>query len=306
MDINAPDFVENFKKEDAVVGIVGQGFVGGATRAYFEKHGFKVVAYDKYKPEFGTLDDLVKQADVIFVCVPTPMRQATGECYTGIPESVFEDIDRTARELGRPHDTFVCCLKSTVPAGFTDKLKAKYPHMRITFSPEFLTEKNAVRDMLQANRVVVGGDLDDARVVLHFFMVADKRRVDEGKCILVQTEPAVAEMVKLFGNGLLFTKVLFANEIYQLCKKLGINYDDVRIVTALDPRIGGSHLTVPGHDGYLGAGGHCFPKDMNNLKFTAEQVGLKERMFTTVLQRNSEVREERDWEKMSDRAVTDK
>jgi UDPglucose 6-dehydrogenase len=305
MDINAPDFVETFKKEDAIVGIVGQGFVGGAMKAYFDKHQFKVVAYDKFRPEFGTLEDVVKQAHVIFVCVPTPMRSQTGECFTGIPESVFDDIDRTAREIGRPQDTFVCCLKSTVPPGFTDKMRAKYPNMRITFSPEFLTEKNAIRDMLTATRVVVGGDLDDARVVLHFFLNADRRRVDEGKCVLVQTEAAVAEMAKLFGNGLLFSRVLFANEIFQLCKKMGIEYEDVRVVTALDQRIGGSHLAVPGPDGFLGAGGHCFPKDMSNLKFLAEQLGTGEKMFSAILDRNAEVREEKDWEKMNDRAVTD-
>lgn len=306
MDINATDFAENFKLENATVGLIGQGFVGSAMRAFFERK-VKVVSYDKYKQDPTTgapLDVVINMADIVFICVPTPMRK-TGECFTGIVESVFEDVFRTANEIGRPLHTFVVCLKSTVPPGFTEKMQDKYPDMRIVFSPEFLTEKNSVQDMLQANRVIVGGKFDDARIVLQFFLAVDRRRIDEGKCVLVATTSPAAEMAKLFGNGLLFAKVLFANEVYVLCQAMGINYEEVRVLTALDPRIGAAHTAVPGPDGHLGAGGHCFPKDMYNLKYTAAEFNVPQRMFTAVLERNGEVRNERDWEKMGDRAVTD-
>ena len=305
MDINAPDFVATFKKEDAIVGIVGQGFVGGATKAYFDRHEFPVIAYDKFKSGYSTLEDVVKKAHIIFVCVPTPMR-TTGECYTGIVEDVFADIDRVAKEVGRPGDSFVLCLKSTVPPGTTEGLKYRYPHLRITFSPEFLTEKNAIQDMLQATRILVGGSKEDAAVVLQFFLVADQRRVDENKVMLVQCPANAAEMTKLFTNGLLFTKVLFANEVYKLCESMGILYDDVRWLTCLDKRIGNTHLNVPGPDGFLGAGGHCFPKDMHDLKFLAEEMKTGETLFSAVLARNGQLREEKDWEQMNDRAVTTK
>lgn len=305
MDINALDFQQSFKREDTVVGIVGQGFVGGAMKAYFDKHNFPVVAYDKYKSGYKKLEDVVKSADVIFVCVPTPMRQ-NGECYTGIPEEVFADIDRTAKEIGRPGDSFVLCLKSTVPPGFTDSLREKYPHLRITFSPEFLTEKNAIQDMLQASRVVVGGTYEDAAVVLKYFLEADERRVRENKCRLIACPARTAEMAKLFTNALLFTKVLLCNEVHELCQKMGVSYDEVAVVTAHDPRVGSTHMQVPGHDGFKGAGGHCFPKDMNNLRYLAGIYGTGERLFSAVLARNAEVREELDWEKMNDRAVTSK
>lgn len=305
MDINAPDFAETFDKEKAVVGIIGQGFVGSAMKAYFEHHQMAVQAFDKFKQEFGTLDDVILKSDIIFVCVPTPMRQ-TGECYTGIVESVLDDIEAKAKELARPTNSFVVCIKSTLPPGFTDAQRLKRKNLRLVFSPEFLMEKTATKDMLEANRIVVGGHFDDTRIILHFFLAADKQRVDEGRVVLVHCDAAVAEMSKLFTNGLLFTKVVFANEIYKLCQALGIKYDEVRAVTSFDPRIGSSHTQVPGPDGFLGAGGHCFPKDMHNLAFVAEKRGIKERLFTTVLQRNGEVREEKDWEKMNDRAVTDK
>lgn len=305
IDINALDFNTTFDLKKATVGIIGQGFVGSAIKAYFDKHETRVVAYDKFKPEFGTLDDIIKEAEVVFVCVPTPMRQ-TGECYTGIVQSVLTDISNKAKEIGRPGNTFVVCIKSTLPPGFTKWAKEVWKDLRIVFSPEFLTEKNAVRDMLQANRVVVGGDNDDIKVVLQFFLAADARRVDEGKCLLVGCDPTVAEMVKLYTNGLLFTKVLFSNEVYKMCEGLGIPYEDVRVVSCIDPRIGPSHTIVPGHDGDLGAGGHCFPKDMTNLKFEAAKLGIPEKMFTAVLTRNEEIRKNKDWLEMADRAVTEK
>jgi UDPglucose 6-dehydrogenase len=305
MDINALDFESSFDLKNANVGIVGQGFVGSAMKSYFERK-INCLTYDKYKPESGTtLDEVVSKSDIIFVCVPTPMRH-TGECYTGIVESVLQDIERVAQEIDRPTNTFVVCIKSTVPPGFTARMQEKHSGLRLVFSPEFLTEKNAVGDMLNANRVIVGGTMDDSKVVLRYFLEVDKRRVDEGKCVLVQCSTSAAEMAKLFGNGLLFSKVMFSNEVYVLCQVLGINYEEVRILTSLDPRIGGAHTAVPGPDGFLGAGGHCFPKDMHNLCFTAKQYNVPEKMFSTILARNGEVRQEKDWEKMNDRAVTDK
>ena len=302
MDINSPDFFTSFDIKKATVGIVGQGFVGNAIRSFFERR-VKCLAYDKYKSTGSSLEDVVKASEVIFVCVPTPMRES-GECYTGIVQDVLNDIAKTAREIGRPGDTFVVCVKSTVPPGFTDQMKVSFPMLRLVFSPEFLTEKNSVGDMLNANRVIVGGEMDDTKIVLHFFLEADRKRIEQGKCVLMHCSSRSAEMAKLLGNGLLFSKVVFCNEVYALCQKMGIEYDEVRTLAALDPRIGASHTGVPGHDGFLGAGGHCFPKDLNNLKFLAQQHGVPERMFTAVLQRNGEIREEKDWEKMNDRAVT--
>jgi UDPglucose 6-dehydrogenase len=308
VDINSAEFGRDFNASDATVGIIGQGFVGGAMRAYFDRsvtHAqggkFNIVTYDKYKG--GDIKDVVDRAELIFVCVPTPMRKS-GECHTGIVESVLQDIIDAAELVGRNTNSFVVCVKSTVWPGFIESMRRRHPSLRLTFSPEFLTEKNSVRDMLDSNRVIVGGDLDDAGVVLTFFLTQDSKRVSTGECVLIRVEPTVAEMVKLYTNGILFTKVLFSNEIYQMCQRLGVKYDDVRLVSCVDPRIGSSHTSVPGPDGYLGAGGHCFPKDMHNLKWVAKQMEIPERLFTAVLERNDELREERDWEKMENRAVT--
>lgn len=110
--------------------------------------------------------------------------------------------------------------------------------MRLAFSPEFLTEKNSVQDFKNVNRIFVGGDEDDALIVLKYFHDADPKKVADGKRNLLQCDSTVAEMVKLYANGMLTMKVIFSNEVYLMCQKLGIDFNEVRLLAGLDPRVG--------------------------------------------------------------------
>ena len=112
-------------------------------------------------------------------------------------------------------------------------------------------------------------------------------------------------MVKYFTNCFLATKVSFANEIYQICEKLDIDYDKVVEYAKYDERIGYSHLNVPGPDGDFGFGGHCFPKDLNALINLAvkNELGLDINVLNAALETNNRVRQNRDWEKLKGRAV---
>ncbi len=197
----------------------------------------------------------------------------------------------------------ISVIKSTVPPGFTVTMKERHPKMRIVFSPEFLTEKNSYSDFENASRVILGGDTEDARVIFKFFEPKMCSRVPETP--IAQVDPTVAEMVKLYTNGFLMTKVLFSNEIYKICEKLGVDYKEVAVTSCLDPRIAYSHVMVPGHDGDLGAGGHCFPKDINNLRSIARKLETGERLFTAVIDRNDDLRDDKDWLDMKGRAVVD-
>lgn len=306
IDINATNFYSDFDLTKATVGVVGYGYVGKAVEHFFAKqeNHCRVLIYDKAKPELGTLDQVVKESEVVFVCVPTPMKKS-GECFTGIVGEVISDIRRASEKVERPTDQFVIVIKSTVKPGFTAALQKKNPDLRIVFSPEFLTEKNSIGDFQSTNRILFGGDQEDAGVVSKFFSMVQPKRVESDRLLLLQCDPTVAEMVKLFTNGILMTKVLFANEVYQVCKAMGVDYKEVQVLSTLDHRIGKSHTSVPGHDGQLGAGGHCFPKDINNLRFVAKELGIPEKMFTAVIDRNLELREDKDWERMKDRAVID-
>lgn len=303
IDIKATDFVEKFDIKQGTIGVVGYGYVGKAVENFF-KRACTVLVYDKAMPDQNTLSDVVGKAEVIFVCVPTPMRP-TGECYTGIVEEVINNIREEARKLDRNLDSFIVVIKSTVRPGFTEELQGKNLNMRIVFSPEFLTEKNSLQDFVNTNRVIIGGDEEDALVVFKYFQGTVPERVANDKVLLLQCESTVAEMVKLFTNGILMTKILFSNEVFLMCQKLGVEFEEVRQLSVLDARIGASHTSVPGHDGQLGAGGHCFPKDINNLRFAAWEMGIPERIFSAVIERNEEVREDKDWLKMEGRAVID-
>ena len=110
-------------------------------------------------------------------------------------------------------------------------------------------------------------------------------------------------MVKYFTNCFLATKVSFANEMYQICQGLEIDYDKVIEYAQYDNRIGNSHLEVPGPDGDFGYGGHCFPKDMQALISVAQDLGIPAVMLMAAHFKNSDIRKNRDWENQKGRAV---
>jgi UDPglucose 6-dehydrogenase len=111
-------------------------------------------------------------------------------------------------------------------------------------------------------------------------------------------------MVKYVANTFLATKVSFANEINQICKRSQIDYDDVIKLATLDERLGESHWEVPGPDGHYGFGGSCFPKDVNGLASFASQIGIEPSMLLATWHKNLEVRPEKDWESLIGRAIT--
>jgi UDPglucose 6-dehydrogenase len=254
----------------------------------------------------STLEDVITRSEVICVAVPTPMRK-DGSCYTGFLEEVLQNIAATAKKVERDLDSFVVVIKSTVYPGFTEEMQDRHLPMRIVFSPEFLTEANSVEDFKTTNRIIVGGDHDDALVVCKYFAEADLKMVESGRRLILYTSPTTAELVKLFSNGILATKVIFCNEMYDICEKLGVNYEDVRQLAVLDDRIGAGHTRVPGPlNNMRGYDGSCFPKDINNLRSFAKKIGVAERLFSAVIDRNNDLRPDKGWEDLKDRAVTEK
>jgi UDPglucose 6-dehydrogenase len=111
-------------------------------------------------------------------------------------------------------------------------------------------------------------------------------------------------MVKYLTNNFLSVKVSFANEMYQLCDKLNIDYDKVVEYATMDDRLGKSHWNVPGHDGDFGFGGHCFPKDLAAILNLTEELKTVNNVLCATQETNNNVRKDRDWEKMKGRAVS--
>jgi len=296
------------------IGVIGQGFVGGSLTTVFLERGFNVYTYDKagvYVPGSHwrqgaapwSVEHLVnalsykRASPVVFVCVPTPMRRS-GEADLSIVESVLDELSEASESVDRD---LIAVIKSTVPPGSTERWNEKYAGTKLTvvFSPEFLMEVSALEDMRTQSRIIVGGPRPASTIVKNTF----RRAFPEVK--IIKTSSTIAETVKYFTNSLLATKVSWANEMYQICEGLGIDYDKVVEYGLHDPRLGKTHLSVPGPDGHFGFGGHCFPKDLNALMFLARQLGVKTTVMQGVWDKNAEVRDDRDWERQVGRAVSE-
>ena len=274
------------------VGIVGQGFVGTALNLTFSKH-YKVYTYDKAHADLSThkcVHDLSRACDLIFICVPTPMRK-DGSCDISIVKDVVHESCSTGRQN-------IIAIKSTVPPNTTKYLQDTCLDSQIVFNPEFLLERNAEEDFENTERVILGGPRPATTRLKQFyskiFPNAD----------IIKTDSTVAEMVKYMINSFLAVKVSFANEIYGICESLGIDYDKVLEYALYDPRIGKSHLAVPGPDGHMGFGGSCFPKDINALMHLAQTLCIKSNTITGAWNTNLMARPQKDWEELKGRAVT--
>ena len=269
------------------IGVIGQGYVGTAIKLGFEEH-YNVLTYDKFdlaKSTHSKISDIVEETKVIFVCVPTPMRK-DGTCYTGIVEEVIREINETAKD-------HIVVIKSTVPPGTTNKFNHEFSNVTVIFNPEFLTEENFLDDFKNQNRIILGGSRKGTNKLRQIYSKVFP------KAVIVKTGDKHAEMVKYFTNTFLATKVSFANEMYNICEQIGIDYDKVVEYAIYDERLGKSHWAVPGPDGDFGFGGHCFPKDLSAIINQFDTYGLLE----SVEEVNNQVREDRDWEHMVGRAV---
>jgi UDPglucose 6-dehydrogenase len=237
------------------VGIIGVGMVGGALSRYFQKkEGVELFLYDKGK-NLGSPQE-VNKAEIVFICVPTPYLKGKG-----FDLSYVEDAVQNLR------GEKIVVIKSTVLPGTTEMLQKKYPQHKFLMNPEFLTEETADQDMCYPDRQIIGYTKKSYSVsgdVMQLLPLAPFQR------ILPATE---AEMVKYFGNTWFSTKVIFANEMYDLCQKLGIDYDRMVEAAAADKRIGRTHLNV-WHKGYRGYGGKCLFKDMKAFIQFADQKGV--------------------------------
>jgi UDPglucose 6-dehydrogenase len=274
------------------IGIIGYGIVGKATAHSFNSIENTILFYDKFKKSdrLGTtvlhsepIEKVVKTSEFIFVCLPTP--------YKGdrIDLSILdENIEQMVPYL---EDTDkITIIKSTVIPGTTRGYSKKYPKCHFCFNPEFLREASYIEDALNPDRIIIGADNDKIRL-----RVADLYRNHFPKTPMFLTDPTTAELVKYYSNAFLATKVILANEIYDLCQVLGVSYDEVKKMVAADPRIGPSHMDVTSLRGF---GGKCLPKDLIALRGLFKDLGIDSTLLDAVWEKNLRIRKKRDWEEI--------
>jgi len=237
------------------IGIVGVGVVGGALADFYRTFGYDLKTFD-VRPELNTNTmEEVNGQDIIFICVPTPYH-LDGRGF---------DISYVRDALCHVRADKLVCIKSTIVPGSTEMLQKEFPHLRLMYIPEFLIAAKAIECTFHPDRTIVGYTRKSENEVGRILM---KLPSAPHEAAMPATE---AELIKYFGNTFLAMKVVYAEQMYDLCQALGADYS--RVISMVDSRIGDTHLCV-GADGYRGYGGTCFPKDTRALIQRARELGI--------------------------------
>ncbi|HWB91250.1 MAG TPA: UDP-glucose/GDP-mannose dehydrogenase family protein [Puia sp.] len=288
------------------IAVIGTGYVGLVTGTCFAETGNDVVCVDIdagkvqklsngqitiYEPgleklflrnlkeerlRFTTkLEDGIREAQIIFLALPTP----PGEDGSADLKYILGVADHLGKIL---KDYKVIVDKSTVPVGTAEKVHAAVAknykgEFDVVSNPEFLREGVAVDDFMKPDRVVIGTSSDRARKVMNDLY---SPYVRQGNPIIFMDERS-AELTKYAANSFLATKITFMNEIAQLCERLGADVDMVRRGIGSDERIGKRFL-FPG----IGYGGSCFPKDVQALVKSSQEVSYDFRILDAVMDVN--------------------
>lgn len=285
----------------AQIAILGTGYVGLCTAAGFSKIGHRVLCFDVVKSKIESLrmgkipifedgleeivsdglskgnltfhlelPEVIKDADFIFICVPTP-QDKNGAADLSFVLEATKNVSPLLKKEAK------LVVKSTVPLGASEKIieKINRPDVHYVSNPEFLREGTAIWDFFNPDRIVVGAKNPEAAKA-----VADL--YSQPEVPVISTTSSSAELIKYASNSFLAIKLSFINEIASICENTGADIADVAQGIGLDTRIGSKFLN-PGP----GWGGSCFPKDTRALLSASQEVGAPSELVTAAVSSNN-------------------
>ena len=213
---------------------------------------------EKLNLDFKHLDEFdAKNFDAILISTPTDFNEASEYFDT-------TSVEKTIANSLAQNPEISIVIKSTIPIGFTEKMRNKYASSKIYFSPEFLREGKALHDNLYPDRIVFGGSGEFAD---SFVKILQKCSRNNCAAVMVTDAPSEAECVKLFSNTYIAMRVAFFNEIDSFCMSKNLNTRAIINGIGLDSRIG-NHYNNPS----FGFGGYCLPKDSKQAKAELSRI----------------------------------
>ena len=285
------------------ISVIGCGYVGLVSGFCFADSGHKVTCIDNsdkkiellkdnkvpiYEPGLKELlfknvensnlsfelniNESIRESEIVLIAVGTP----TGE--NGDADLTF--VHQCAREISEfisPNTQII--MKSTVPVGTCDEVEdiikenCLHSEFSVISNPEFLREGNAINDFINPDRIVIGTDDQTSReIMINLY----KNIINEDKILF--TSRRSSELIKYASNSMLAMRIIFINEIADLCEKIGTNVTDIAKGIGLDKRIG-PHFLEPGP----GFGGSCFPKDARALIESGKKYGAPQTLLESVI-----------------------
>jgi UDPglucose 6-dehydrogenase len=250
------------------IGVMGKGVVGTAVHDGLKYLGHSVSFYDPKYPESKITDIL--DSDVVFICVPTN-QAADGSCDTSIVELSINELD-ILNYKG------LVAIKSTIEPGTAAKLQDKHANLKICSVPEFLRANTALADFIYNHDLLVIGTTDPREFELI------KEIHGHLPKLVVQVSPTEAEVIKYFNNVHHAMSIVFANITYEVCKKLGSDYNNV--YSAITKRECFNPAYLLANENLRGYGGHCLPKDTSAYNYLINKLGLDFSLINSVIKDN--------------------
>ena len=279
---------------DHAISILGHGFVGSSISALLNRNNYNDFNVYDISPKEGffnfynNLDTLIKNVEskydthYIIICVPTPS-DSYGNCDTSIIKTLLKQLNQLITK-----DTYIC-IKSTVVPGTMTTFYNLFPNLNLIFLPEFLREVTANEDMYNAQFVLIGippeFTMTKYQNLLHFSRTLYSHNKDIEIIIRSYEE---CELFKYTLNTYFGLKITFFNEIHELCDSMHVDYQKLKSLFRLDPRIGSYGTTVPGpNNHFFGYFLSCLPKEVKGMAQLQEKMGLSSELIKCVDERNT-------------------